>query len=112
MQIQAERLVLAANGQRGLRTIALRPSGIFGEGDPLFVPSVINNARKGKMKFMIGNGRNLMDFTYVGNVAYSHILVRPQEALHSDTGLMSAVLKVILVTLPSIPPRQTCLWRA
>ena len=75
LQIEAEKLVLAANGQQGLRTIALRPSGIFGEGDPLFVPSVINNARKGKMKFIIGSGRNLMDFTYVGNVAYSHILV-------------------------------------
>lgn len=76
LQIEAEKLILAANGQQGLRTIALRPSGIFGEGDPLFVPSVINNARKGKMKFIIGSGRNLMDFTYVGNVAYSHILVR------------------------------------
>ena len=84
LQIQAERLVLAANGQQGLRTVALRPSGIFGENDPLFVPVVISNARKGKMRYIIGNGRNLMDFTYVGNVAYSHILVSwfPRSLLH------------------------------
>jgi nucleoside-diphosphate-sugar epimerase len=33
--------VLAADGQAGLRTVALRPSGIFGEGDPVFVPTVV-----------------------------------------------------------------------
>ena len=31
------------------------------------------------MKFVIGNGKNLMDWTYVGNVAQSHIEVRGEE---------------------------------
>jgi len=61
--------VLAANGVSGVATCALRPSGIFGENDPLFVPTVAKQAERGKMKFIIGNGRNEMDFTYVGNVA-------------------------------------------
>jgi sterol-4alpha-carboxylate 3-dehydrogenase (decarboxylating) len=30
-------------------------------------------ARAGKMKYIIGNGKNLMDWTYVGNVAQSHL---------------------------------------
>ena len=34
-------------------------------------------ARKGKMKCIIGNGRNLMEWTYAGNVADAHILARP-----------------------------------
>lgn len=74
-QILGEKLVLAANNRSGLVTIALRPSGIFGEHDPLLVPLTVANAKKGKMKFIIGSGKNLMDFTYVGNVAQAHLLV-------------------------------------
>ena len=76
MQILGEKLVLAANGRGGLATVALRPSGIFGEGDPLLVPLTVANAKRGKMKYIIGGGANLMDFTYVGNVAQAHLLVR------------------------------------
>jgi 3-beta hydroxysteroid dehydrogenase/isomerase family len=78
-QVLGETVVLSANGQ-GLATVALRPSGIFGEGDPLFVPVLIDKAAAGKMKYMIGNGRNVMDFTYVGNVAQAHIQVRCSTA--------------------------------
>ncbi|KAK4537131.1 hypothetical protein CDCA_CDCA11G3156 [Cyanidium caldarium] len=57
-----------------LWAVALRPSGIFGEGDPLFVPTLVDKARRGRMKFVIGSGRNLMDWTYVGNVVQAHVL--------------------------------------
>lgn len=47
----AEKLVLAANGYQGfLLTASLRPSGIFGPGDPQFVPATIKNAKSGKLK--------------------------------------------------------------
>ena len=75
-QVLGERMVLAATGAGGLATIALRPSGIFGERDPLLVPLTVAKARQGKMKYVIGSGANLMDFTYVGNVAQAHVLVR------------------------------------
>ena len=68
---------MAANGKSGLATVALRPSGIFGEGDPLLVPTIVAKAKQGKMGVIIGSGRNLMDFTYVGNVAQAHLQVRP-----------------------------------
>ncbi len=68
-KIEGEKLVLAANGVAGVATCALRPSGIFGEGDPLFVPTVAKQAERGKTKYIIGDGSNRMDFTYVGNVA-------------------------------------------
>ena len=86
MQIEAEQLVLEANGSDGLATVALRPSGIFGEGDPLFVPVLVEKAKAGKLKFIIGNGSNLMDFTYVANVAHAHILVRLFESQRSWHG--------------------------
>lgn len=67
--------MLAANGVKGLATVALRPSGIFGEGDPLLVPTIVAKAKQGKMGNIIGSGANLMDFTYVGNVAQAHLQV-------------------------------------
>lgn len=39
-QILGEQAILAANSP-DLSTVALRPSGIFGEGDPIFVPTLV-----------------------------------------------------------------------
>lgn len=76
MQIEGERRVLKANGTNGtLATCAIRPSGIFGEGDATFFPTLVAKARQGKLKFYIGNGKNLVEFTYVGNVAQAHLQV-------------------------------------
>ena len=66
--------MLAANGTEGLATVALRPSGIFGEWDRLLVPTLVEKAKQGKMKYIIGSGRNMAEFTYAGNVADAHIL--------------------------------------
>lgn len=77
MQIEAEKLILASNGVEGLATVALRPSGIFGEWDRVFVPQLIQKAKEGKMKYIIGSGHNLMEFTYAKNVADAHVLVSP-----------------------------------
>jgi sterol-4alpha-carboxylate 3-dehydrogenase (decarboxylating) len=73
-KIAGEELVLAANSQQ-LAVVALRPSGIFGEGDTVMVPTFVKQAKAGKMKYIIGNGQNVWDFTYVGNVAQAHVLV-------------------------------------
>lgn len=73
-KIEGEKLVLDANGKGGfLKTCALRPSGIFGEYDQLTVPTIVSKAKAGKMKYIIGNGKNMMDWTYAGNVAQAHI---------------------------------------
>eukprot|EP00803_Ostreobium_quekettii_P004384 evm.model.scf_42.11 EVM.evm.TU.scf_42.11 scf_42:74561-81267(-) len=83
-KIEAEKLVLAANGREGtLATCALRPSAIFGEGDNIFVPTLVERAKKGKMKYMVGKGENKMDFTYVGNVAQAHVQAAEHLTLKS-----------------------------
>ncbi|KAF7844594.1 3beta-hydroxysteroid-dehydrogenase/decarboxylase [Senna tora] len=79
---EGEALVINANGTSGLLTCCIRPSSIFGPGDRLLVPSLIEAARAGKSKFMIGDGKNLCDFTYVENVAHAHICA--ERALASD----------------------------
>ncbi|GAB2248260.1 hypothetical protein Droror1_Dr00008142 [Drosera rotundifolia] len=70
---EGEGLVIKANGGDGLLTCSLRPSSIFGPGDKLLVPSLVGAARAGKSKFIIGDGNNMYDFTYVENVAHAHI---------------------------------------
>lgn len=82
----AEKLVLAANGHGGLATCALRPSGIFGEHDTLLVATTVRNAARGKLKYIIGSGRNEMDWTYAGNVAQvgASVAARVAAALNSQ----------------------------
>ena len=71
----AEEIVLAANRKYAdMLTVALRPAGIFGEGDMQFTPNLLQALAKGQTKFQLGENDNLFDCTYVGNVAYAHIL--------------------------------------
>ncbi|KAG6414597.1 hypothetical protein SASPL_121970 [Salvia splendens] len=82
---EGERLVLKSNGTNGLLTCCIRPSSIFGPGDKLLVPSLIAAARAGKSKFIIGDGSNIYDFTYVENVAHAHICA--EQALASEKSI-------------------------
>ncbi|KAI3806747.1 hypothetical protein L1987_22661 [Smallanthus sonchifolius] len=70
---EGEALIIKANGMNGLLTCCIRPSCIFGPGDKLLVPSLVAAARKGKSKYIIGDGKNMYDFTYVENVAHAHV---------------------------------------
>lgn len=79
---EGEALVIKANGINGLLTCCIRPSSIFGPGDKLLVPSLVAAARAGKSKFIIGDGTNMYDFTYVENVAHAHVCA--ERALASD----------------------------
>lgn len=65
----AERFVL---GQTQIATTAIRPHLIWGPRDPHIFPRLLARARKGRL-FRIGDGKNLVDVTYVENVAEAHI---------------------------------------
>lgn len=47
---EGEALVIKVNGTDGLLTCCIRPSSIFGPGDKLLVPSLVDAARAGKSK--------------------------------------------------------------
>jgi nucleoside-diphosphate-sugar epimerase len=68
----AEEYVLKHNSER-LKTVAIRPHLIMGEGDPHFIPAIIRCIEKGKLR-VVGEGRNLVDITFVDNAAQAHIL--------------------------------------
>jgi nucleoside-diphosphate-sugar epimerase len=68
----AERYVIATNGKQGLLTTALRPHLVWGPGDRHLIPRVLNRARAGRL-FIVGDGSNKVDITYVENAAEAHL---------------------------------------
>jgi len=68
----AEEMVLAADCGN-LRTCAIRPHLIWGPGDPHLIPRLLDRGRRGQLK-QVGDGRNLVDITYVDNAAEAHLL--------------------------------------
>ena len=81
-KIRAEKVVLAANGQDGVATCALRPHVIFGPGDNRFLPALLANARAGRLRAQIGRGVWLSDYTFVDNLVDAVLLA--DEALAKD----------------------------
>ncbi|KAK9383338.1 3-beta hydroxysteroid dehydrogenase/isomerase family-domain-containing protein [Kockiozyma suomiensis] len=70
-----EKMVLAANNKRpGFKTVALRPSAMFGPGDRQLIPNMVQVGYTSGTRFQIGNNWNIFDFTYIGNVAHAHVL--------------------------------------
>lgn len=72
-QAEAEKLVMAANSEK-MATCSLRPSVILGREDYQLVPSIQACIEKRETPFIIGDGNNLYDFTFVDNVAHAHVL--------------------------------------
>ncbi len=71
-KIQAERLVLAANSEK-LSTASIRPHLVWGPGDTQIIPRLLERGREGSLK-IIGRGENLVDISYIDNVAHAHVL--------------------------------------
>jgi nucleoside-diphosphate-sugar epimerase len=71
-KVMAEAMVLAAVGD-DLKTCALRPHLIWGPGDPHLLPRLLARGREKRLR-QVGDGSNLVDITYIDNVAEAHIL--------------------------------------
>lgn len=71
-KVMAEKLVLGAqDGQ--LNTCAIRPHLVWGPGDPHLIPRLLQKGKRGELK-QVGGGDNLVDISYVDNVAHAHLL--------------------------------------
>jgi nucleoside-diphosphate-sugar epimerase len=71
-KIEAERLVVAANGVE-LATCALRPVGMYGPRDRYHLGNILAMARRGN-KLRLGSGKALFSHAYSENVAHAHVL--------------------------------------
>lgn len=81
---------------------------IFGPGDYQLIPSIYACIAKGETPFIIGDGKNLWDVTYVANVADAHVLA-VENLLTSKT----AGEAIFISNEEPIPFRDFCLavWR-
>ena len=71
----------ANRGPGGLLTCAIRLAGMFGEDDPGSTKPMVEKAASGKFRYQMGDGKNLFDRIYMGNVVQGHI--RAAQALSS-----------------------------
>lgn len=67
----AEQLVLSENSDH-LKTCALRPADIWGEGDPYHILPLIQMAKSG-FYTRIGDGTAMSQHVYSGNMAWAHV---------------------------------------
>ncbi|HLQ47060.1 MAG TPA: NAD-dependent epimerase/dehydratase family protein [Planctomycetaceae bacterium] len=78
----AEQVVLAANGQGGLATCALRPHLMWGPRDTQLIPRLLERAKTGRL-LRVGDGKNLISMIYVENAAHAHLQAADALSLSS-----------------------------
>jgi sterol-4alpha-carboxylate 3-dehydrogenase (decarboxylating) len=86
-QALAEEVVLSQNRTPEaphFLTCAIRPSGIFGVGDLVVNPGILEAYFRGQTKVQIGSNENLFDFTENTNVSHAHYLAVVALAAHHD----------------------------
>jgi 2-alkyl-3-oxoalkanoate reductase len=78
-KIEGERIALAADGTSlagggTLHTCSIRPTHVYGPGDPHAIPTALREIAAGKMPILIGDARARFDVVYVDNVVHAHLL--------------------------------------
>lgn len=73
-KILAEQSVLAASGQDGLLSCALRPDGIWGPGGSIMLNELAEQLALGTMVARIGGDGALHDHVHVDNLVHAHLL--------------------------------------
>lgn len=69
---EAEKIVQQAVG-RGLNAVTIRARAVFGPGDNSLLPRLLTAARASRLR-QIGDGRNVIDMTYIDNLIAALIL--------------------------------------
>jgi nucleoside-diphosphate-sugar epimerase len=79
----AEKLVLSNSGD-DLKACIIRPSDVYGEGDPYHIGPLLDMA-KGGFYIRLGNGKSRCQHVYVGNIAYAHVLAAHALLANNNT---------------------------
>lgn len=69
-----DQLVLDANNPHGMRTLCIRPTAMYGEGDRQMIGHTLNVLEKKQTNVWLGYNNVFMDTVYVGHVATAHVL--------------------------------------
>lgn len=71
---EAERRVLAAHGQNGLLTCAIRLGGLYGPGEQFRLVNMYRQVKQGQPLPGLGDGRSRFNHLFVENAAHGHWL--------------------------------------
>jgi nucleoside-diphosphate-sugar epimerase len=72
-KVESEKLVLSYHVQHGLPVTVLRPGFIYGPRDRTVLPKLVDNLRKGIVKYL-GDGTQALNTIYVGNLVAAAFL--------------------------------------
>lgn len=81
---EAEALLARHIDAHGLPAVILRPGFMYGPGDRHVVPRVIERIAAGQMK-LVGDGRKVLNNTYVGNLVDAIVLALDKEQALGET---------------------------
>ena len=73
-KVVAEKFVLGQNGEHGMLTCSIRPSGIWGRGDRTMFRKVFESVLAGHVKVLVGSKHVKLDNSYVHNLIHGFIL--------------------------------------
>ncbi|MDY6999426.1 MAG: NAD-dependent epimerase/dehydratase family protein [Actinomycetota bacterium] len=73
-KVAAEKFVLSRNGEQGVLTCSIRPSGIWGRGDQTMFRKVFESVLAGHVKVLVGGKDVKLDNSYVHNLVHGFIL--------------------------------------
>ena len=72
-KVEAEQLALHYQREHGVPVVVLRPGFIYGPRDRTVVPRLVDNLRKGLVRYL-GNGEQALNTIYVGNLVEAALL--------------------------------------
>ncbi|XLS27630.1 NAD-dependent epimerase/dehydratase family protein [Flavobacteriaceae bacterium M23B6Z8] len=75
----AEQLIINANSDR-LKTVAIRPQAIWGDGDVHVFPRILQKLKNGSLR-IVGSGTNKISVAFVKNVAWAHVLAAKSDGI-------------------------------
>lgn len=81
---EAEVLLNRTIDQHGFPATIIRPGFIYGPGDRHVVPRIIERLAAGQMK-LIGDGKKMLNNTYVGNLVEGILLALEKDAANGET---------------------------
>jgi len=78
-KIDAERMVWVHAGRPGPDVVVLRPGFVYGPGDRRFLPTLLDALAGGRFMY-VGDGRKLLNLSYVDDVAWGMLLAAAEPA--------------------------------
>ncbi len=84
------------DGRFRLTTCSIRPTGIYGEGEERHMPRVVDMFKTGVCLFRIGPSSAKMDWVYVDNLVFAHLLAA-QTLVRFEPSLSSFVWIIIII---------------